>query len=115
MTRYNTAEEEFEEIELYGKPALFTPLRIEKSTVPKGLYLYEVRHDDETWGDPVEIGRGIYINHYGTVITTEKLYLDKNGFKDTTLDDFNFGAGECRTVKDYQQKYQTKVKNEPHR
>lgn len=115
MARYDAMDQDFEEIELYGKPALFTPLRIERNTVPKGLYLYEVRHDDETWSDPVEIGRGIFVNHFGTVITTEKLRLDKNGFRDTTLYDFNLGAGNCSTITEYQQKYQTKTKKEPHR
>ena len=32
------------EIEVLGKPALFHDMRIDRNTVPKGLYLYEVRH-----------------------------------------------------------------------
>lgn len=109
MARYNAMEESFEEIELFGKPALFTPVRIDRNTVPKGLYLYEVRHDDESWGDPVQIGRGILVNHYGTVITREKLHLDKDGFLNIEPDDFNFSNGECRTIKDYQEKYKVKA------
>ena len=43
MARYNAMEEHFEEITVLDKPALFTGIRIERDTVPKGLYLYEVR------------------------------------------------------------------------
>jgi len=113
MARYSAMEESFEEIELFGKPALFTPVRIDRDTVPKGLYLYEVRHDDESQGDPVQIGKGILVNHFGTVITREKLRLDKDGFLNIEPDDFNFSTGGCRTIKDYQEKYQTKIKK-PH-
>ena len=58
MARYNAMEETFTEVRVLGKPALFHDLRIDRSTVPKGLYLYEVRHDDEGWGDPVQIAKG---------------------------------------------------------
>ena len=30
-----------------GRPALFAECRIDNSTVPKGLYRYELRHGDE--------------------------------------------------------------------
>ncbi|MFZ5967650.1 MAG: LPD28 domain-containing protein [Bacillota bacterium] len=113
MARYNAMEESFEEIELFGKPALFTPIRIDRNTVPKGLCLYEVRHDDESQGDPVQIGKGILVNHLGTVITCEKLKLDKDGFLNIEPNDFNFSDGDCRTIKDFQEKYQIKIKK-PH-
>ena len=45
--RYNAMEERFEEIEVLGKPALFHDMRLERNTIPKGLYLYEVRYDDD--------------------------------------------------------------------
>ena len=71
MARYNAMEETFTEVRVLGKPALFHDLRIDRSTVPKGLYLYEVRHDDEGWGDPVQIAKGIMVNHFGSIITRE--------------------------------------------
>ena len=40
-------KESFEEVTVLGVPMLFTAMHVDKSTVPKGLYLYEVRHDDE--------------------------------------------------------------------
>ena len=67
MARYNAMEETFTEVRVLGKPALFHDLRIDRSTVPKGLYLYEVRHDDEGWGDPVQIadhGQSFWFYYY---------------------------------------------------
>lgn len=107
MVRYDAQEETFEEIELFGKPALFTCIRIDRGTVPKGLSLYEVRHDDDSQGDPVQIGSGILVNHFGTVITRERLNLDQNGFSDMAPEDFSFSTGDCGTVKEYLKKYRT--------
>lgn len=45
--RYDAMTEDFEEITVFNKPALFTNIRIDKATVPKGLYMYEVRHNDD--------------------------------------------------------------------
>lgn len=60
MARFNAMTENFEEVEILGKPALFSSLRIDRSTLPKGLYLYEVRHDDDCQGIACQIAR-----HYG--------------------------------------------------
>lgn len=57
-------KERFELVEVLGHPMLFTCLRVDRSTVPKGLYLYEVRNDDDQCGLPVEIGRWVMVNHW---------------------------------------------------
>ena len=54
-------KERFELVEVLGHPMLFTCLRVDRSTVPKGLYLYEVRNDDDQCGLPVEIGRWVMV------------------------------------------------------
>lgn len=56
-------EEDFEDVTVLGQPMLFTCARVDRSTVPKGLYLYEVRHDDDQRGDPVQLARWIMVNH----------------------------------------------------
>ena len=58
--------EDFEEITILDKPALFTPLRIYRDTVPYGYYLYEVRHDDDFQGDAVQIAKSIWVNLWDT-------------------------------------------------
>ncbi|MFR6694493.1 MAG: LPD28 domain-containing protein [Dysosmobacter sp.] len=64
-------KERFELVEVLGHPMLFTCLRVDRSTVPKGLYLYEVRNDDDQCGLPVEIGRWIMVNHWGTLLSAD--------------------------------------------
>ena len=75
MYREDATKEVFEEVTVLDKPMLFTCLRIDSATVPKGLYLYEVRHDDDMRGDPVEIAKWIMVNHWGTLISNEPLPL----------------------------------------
>ncbi len=47
MTKANAMEESFEEVTIFGKPAIFTSLRIDRNTIPRGYYAYEIRHDDD--------------------------------------------------------------------
>lgn len=41
--RVNARQEEYEYVELFGKPALFTNSPIDRSTVPEGWYAYDLR------------------------------------------------------------------------
>jgi len=110
--RFNARTETFEEIMLFGKPALFTCIRINRDTVPKGLHMYEVRHDDDGIGDPVQIAKGILVNHWGTVITHETIKLDNDGYRDINPDkDWSYGTGDCTTVDDFTKKYPPKTKD----
>lgn len=105
MERYNAMEETFTEIEVLGKPALFHDMRSDRNTVPKGLYLYEVRHDDEGWGDPVQIAKGIMVNYFGSIITREQIRFPVNGYLDIDPEkDWNYVGGDCWTVKEFQHK-----------
>lgn len=71
----NAMTEIFEEVTVLGRPMLFTNSRIDRDTVPKGLYLYEVRHDDDRQGLPVEIAECIVINHWGTLLSSRPIRL----------------------------------------
>lgn len=44
-------------------------MRIDRSTVPKGRYQYEVADDDENHGDLARVQRGVLINFFGTRIS----------------------------------------------
>lgn len=111
MAQYNAMEEHFEEIEVLDKPALFTNIRIDRDTVPKGLYLYEVRHDDDGYGDPVQIAKGIMINHLGSILTREPIKLPPDGYLGIDPDnDWNYTDGDCHSVKAFMDKYPPKQK-----
>ena len=82
MAECNAMEQQYQEIRVLGKPALFHDMHLERDTVPRGLYLYEVRHDDDCIGDPVQIARGIMVNHYGSILTREPVKLPGSGYLD---------------------------------
>ncbi len=72
---WNAMTEEFEEVTVLDRPMLFACGRIDRSTVPKGLYVYDVRHDDGQQGLPVEIAEHILVNHWGTLLSSRPIRL----------------------------------------
>lgn len=106
----NAMTEMFEEVTVLGKPMIFTCLRIDRDTVPKGLYLYEVQHDSDCQGIPVQIAEHILVNHWGTLLTSRLIRLDINpvtGKKYRLLDpekDWNY-EGLGTTLQEYLKKH----------
>lgn len=80
MAKVNAKEVAWEKVEVLGLDGLFTELRVEKETIPDGWYVYEVRHDDEDWSEPVEIALGVMVNFYGTLLVEEPIELEPNAF-----------------------------------
>lgn len=64
--------------------------RIDRNSVPEGKYFYEIRHDEEDWGCPCQVAKGILVNFYGTLITDEPLPLDDRGKLQLNDDDFEY-------------------------
>lgn len=109
MARYNVMEESYQEIRVLGKPALFHDLRLDRNTVPKGLYLYEVRHDDDGVGGSVQIAKGILVNHFGSILTREPMKLPPDGYLDIDPEkDWDYSGGDCRTIREFMEKYPPK-------
>lgn len=107
--RLDAMKETFEEVTVLDKPMLFTCLRID----PKGLYLYEVRHDDEMRGDPVQIGKWIMVNHWGTLISNEPIKLDSYKTENNALLDIDPEAdwnyeGVSATLSEYMERHPPK-------
>lgn len=76
MCVYHNAENErYERVEVLGKECLFTCLRIDRKTIPEGMYAYDVRHDDECQGDPCELKPYVLVNHWGTIICDEPIEM----------------------------------------
>ena len=73
----NVREEEFEHIELFGKPALFSNHRIDRDTVPEGFYLYDLRGSDNDPGRPITMENRVAVNHAGAVLTAEPVKFQK--------------------------------------
>lgn len=116
MARYDAERELFSEIQVLGKPALFHDMRIERSSVPKGLYLYEVRHDDDGFGNPVQIAKGIMVNHFGSILTRSPIKLPPGGCLDIDPEkDWDYGEGNSLTVNEFMEKYPAKNNKEQER
>ena len=107
--RVNAMTEKFEDVTVLGHPMLFTCARVDRDTVPEGLYMYEVRHDDDQQGDPVQIANWIMVNHWGTLITNKPIRLEpseriNNAYRDIDPEeDWNY-EGSVTTVKEYMEK-----------
>ncbi len=99
----------FEDVTVFDRPMLFTCLRCDRSTLPKGMYMYEVRHDDDQQGIPCEIADRILVNHWGTLITNRpiKMQAVQNGFRPYRLineeTDWNY-EGTTTTLKEYMER-----------
>ena len=107
--RVNAMTEKYENVTVFGHPMLFTCARVDRDTVPKGLYLYEVRHDDDQQGIPVQIANWIMVNHWGTLISNKPIRLEpservSNAYRDIDPEeDWNY-EGSVATIKEYMEK-----------
>ena len=82
MARFKVNEVSWQKVEVLGKEGLFNDLRIDRNSIPEGYFMYEVRHDDDDWGEPVEIGLGILVNFFGTLLTKEPIVLEPSQITD---------------------------------
>ena len=106
-------KESFEEVTVLGVPMLFSAMHVDKSTVPKGLYLYEVRHDDEGRGEPVQLGNWILVNHWGTLISSQPVKLTQVPYRDNAYRDIDPEKdwkyeGVETTLRDYMKRHPPK-------
>ena len=106
-------KEIFEEVTVLGVPMLFSAMHVDKSTVPKGLYLYEVRHDDEGRGEPVQLGNWILVNHWGTLISSQPVKLTQVPYRDNAYRDIDPEKdwkyeGVETTLRDYMKRHPPK-------
>ena len=108
---YDVKKLTYQEVTILGKPALFTECRLDRSTVPEGVYRYEIRHADENWGEPIELSRSIVINYYGTVLTREPFQLPVEGWMPLESDSLVFRDGGYRTLAEFQQEYPVSEKD----
>ena len=95
----NAREEQYEHVELFGKPALFTDSRIDRGTVPEGFHCYDLRGSDYDPGKPTTLGNQVAVNHAGTVLTAEPVTIPKEGFR-RLCGKLNF-LGECLTLPEF--------------
>ena len=94
-------KEEYDHVELFGKPALFTDARISRFTVPQGWFCYDLRGSDYDPGNPIMVEDHVVVNHAGTILTPTDLKLDKRKEHRRKIGDgLNF-LGESLTLEQF--------------
>ena len=89
----NAREEEYQEVELFGKPALFTNSRIAPGTVPEGWFCYDLRGSDYDPGRPVTIEPRVVVNHAGAILVPEPVKFRKDQTFRRLRGGLNFAGG----------------------
>lgn len=85
-------DEQYQEAELFEKPALFSNGRIFRDDLPEGVYCYDLRGSDDDPGSPICVEERVVVNHAGSVILTAPLEFPEEGrlyFTDETGLNFN--------------------------
>ena len=87
-------DEQYQEIELFDKPGLFSNGRIARDNLPEGVYCYDLRGSDDDPGEPIYVENRVGVNHAGAVILSEPLDLSKEGYLRLTEEEgLNFTGG----------------------
>lgn len=64
-------------VDVQGKAYLFTNARVDRESIPEGLYAYDVGDDCD--GNFWRVQRFVMVNHWGTIIGPEEVALDAGG------------------------------------
>lgn len=116
MYSIDASKERFEAVEILEIPGLFTTERIDRTTVPKGMYAYDMQASEEDWSQPCLIGRHITVEHFGTVLTASPVPLSQNGYRDLATGDFaTNGGAERLTVAEFEAKWLSPEVRRPRR
>ena len=100
-TKYiNIENEGYQQIELLGKPALFTNDRLTDADIPQGLYCYHLRHSDDG-GRFCSVEPKVGENHGGLVITKEPLDFGTEGYISFSEDTEPNFTGEEQTLGEF--------------
>ena len=99
MKPIDANETDYERFGILGHDALFTCMRIDRKSLPEGLYAYDLRDSDDCDGTPSELKTFVMVNHWGTVITKEPIEGADEGIV-LNDDDYNY-LGEDMTLEEF--------------
>lgn len=102
---YDAMSQSYDSMEIFEQPVMFFCGRIDRSTVPDGMYMYEIRHSDEDWGVPIQLGKSIMVNHYGTIISSRPIDIPPDGLREISAEDWGFTDEGITNLADYAKKY----------
>ena len=88
MSAVDARKEHYEAVEILGIPGLFTTLRVDRTTIPKGVYAYDMQTSEQDWSQPCLLARHITVEHFGTVLTASPVPIPPNGYLNLSPGDF---------------------------
>ena len=95
-------DEDYEPIEFFGKPALFTEERKTDADIPNGLHYYQLRSSDDGSNPYATVEKIVSVNFSGSVITSDPIDLGKNGYVELGEENTpNFIGGDDITLDKY--------------
>lgn len=93
--------EEYQQAEFYDVPALFSNGRVDRESLPEGIFCYELRGADYDPGHPLTVEEHVTVNHAATILTAVPVTMPEQ--KSLRLGDgLNFTGGE-QTIPEYLQ------------
>ena len=97
MCKVDAQTEEYESFFILGQDALFTNARLDRTTIPEGLYAYDLR--DACDGNINELKDFVLVNHWGTVLVKEPIEGADKGVQIKPYD-YNY-IGDITTVDEF--------------
>ena len=105
----------FEAVEICGVQGLFTVERVRRSALPNGIYAYDMQISPEDWSQPCLLACHITVEHYGTVLTGQRIDLPENGYRDLAPGDFNWPCSKDRpTIAEFARRHGLPIKPRCH-
>jgi len=96
----NAMTEEFEHMELFGKPVLFNNSRIDQDTVPSGWYCYDIRGSDYDPGQFSSLEKAVGVNFAGSILSPDEIPMSKSKDYRPIRGSQNF-LGETLTLEEF--------------
>ena len=97
---------------VHNTPYLFTNMRIDRSSIPKGFYAYDVRDDDYCSGEFADIREHVLVNYRGTIIGLSQLPLDECGTYWCTDEDGSFIGHSIKSTKEFNERVEKEKRQE---
>lgn len=92
--------ENYQGVDFFDVPALFTDGRVNISALPEGIYRYELQGADYDSGHPLYVKESVGTNHAGTILTILPIPVKESGYLRLGTG-LNFSRG-MQTIEEYQ-------------
>lgn len=92
-----TNVEEFRNAQINGISALFTDDRVDRASIPDGLFAYDMRSDNENGNPFSTVEPRVIADFSGTVITKQEMPMNNEGYTNI----WEFGYDDETTLEEF--------------